>query len=462
MREDQPRAPWWLATWMQIRRLFPERQILLRTEGRLSYIRLSTRSQAVMAVFVLLVLAWTSFGSITVVMHRDVVAAKEQRHAEIIAERDRRIEDGKRAQQVLLEEFDEWKRLNRTLTVNLEDQTVVVRTLTAENRTLRQELELAAGKLAKAEGERDRILAEQTSLDKKINGLRSIVVSATTNNSTLKDHLDSSRRDLLEALAERNQIMVEANRMRRQISELETRLGTLQDQQLDTVQRLSEQMNELIDGTQRIVKLAGLEVSDLLVDEDAALPGGQGGPFVPTQFDGLPADRLKAGIGDLESRLELWQRLQGAVRQLPLAPPLAHYYVTSTYGKRRDPVNGRWAMHYGIDFGNSNGGRDPALATAPGVVEFAGWRGNYGKVVEIDHGSGIKTRYGHLHKVLVKKGDVVKFHDKIGLVGSTGRTTGAHLHYEISVNGKPRDPANFIRAGRYVFQSEPVVKESSK
>ncbi len=451
MKEDHPRTPWWLATRNLVRRTFPERQIVLRTEGRLSYIRLTTFSQTLLAALAFFVLVWTTFGSITFVVHRDVIAAKERRYEQIVAERDRRIEEGLRSQRALAHEFEEWKRLNRTLTVNLEDQTVVVRNLTSENRTLRHEMEQAATRLAYAEKERDRILAEQSSLDKKINNLRSAVVSTTTDNSALKGHLDASRKELLEALADRNQIMVEANRMRRQISELETRLSGLQDEQFNAVQRLSEQMDGLITGTQRIVKLAGLEVSDLLVEDDATSSSNQGGPFVPTQPDGLPGDRLKAGIEDLESRLELWQRLQGAVRQLPLAPPLTHYYVTSPYGKRRDPVNGRWAMHYGIDFGNRSA-RDPVLATAPGVVEFAGWRGNYGKVVEIDHGAGVKTRYGHLHKMLVKKGDVVKFHDKIGLVGSTGRTTGAHLHYEISVNGKPRDPSNFIRAGHYVYQ----------
>ena len=90
--------------------------------------------------------------------------------------------------------------------------------------------------------------------------------------------------------------------------------------------------------------------------------------------------------------------------------------------------------------------------TAPGVVTFSGWKGNYGRLVEVDHGAGIKTRYGHLAKSLVKKGQKVGFRDKIGLVGNSGRSTGAHLHYEVLFKNRPRNPTHFIKAGKYVFQ----------
>ena len=86
------------------------------------------------------------------------------------------------------------------------------------------------------------------------------------------------------------------------------------------------------------------------------------------------------------------------------------------------------------------------------MVTYAGWKGKYGKLVEISHGAGLKTRYGHLNKFYVKKGQKVKFYQKIGLLGSTGRSTGAHLHYEIVFRGRAKNPMKFIKAGRNVFQ----------
>ena len=92
------------------------------------------------------------------------------------------------------------------------------------------------------------------------------------------------------------------------------------------------------------------------------------------------------------------------------------------------------------------------MNTAPGKVVFTGWRPGLGWTVEIDHGMGIRTRYGHLRTILAKQGDEIGFRDKVGLLGNTGRSTGPHVHYEILVNGKPVDPTNFIMAGKYVFK----------
>ena len=107
-------------------------------------------------------------------------------------------------------------------------------------------------------------------------------------------------------------------------------------------------------------------------------------------------------------------------------------------------------MHYGLDFGSTP--RAPIYVTAPGTVSFAGWKGNFGKMIEVDHGAGIKTRYAHLSKITVKKGQTIAFGDKIGVIGSTGRSTGNHLHYEILFRDKALDPMQFIKAGRYVFK----------
>ncbi|MCZ6846993.1 MAG: M23 family metallopeptidase, partial [Alphaproteobacteria bacterium] len=118
---------------------------------------------------------------------------------------------------------------------------------------------------------------------------------------------------------------------------------------------------------------------------------------------------------------------------------------------RRDPFNNRLAMHPGLDFASRK--KIAVHVTAPGTVAFVGWNGGYGKVVEVDHGLGIRTRFAHLSRIFVKRGQNLEFREKVGLVGSTGRSTSTHLHYEVMVDGQQLDPANFLRAGQYVFKN---------
>jgi murein DD-endopeptidase MepM/ murein hydrolase activator NlpD len=145
-----------------------------------------------------------------------------------------------------------------------------------------------------------------------------------------------------------------------------------------------------------------------------------------------------------------WQGLQKLIRRLPLASPVDHYQMASRFGRRRDPINRRMAKHQGLDMAALN--RTSIYAPAPGKVVYRGWKGRYGRFVEIDHGNGLRTRYGHLRRIYVKRGQKVPFRYKIGQVGSSGRSTGPHLHYEILVNRKAVDPMKFIKAGKNVFK----------
>jgi murein DD-endopeptidase MepM/ murein hydrolase activator NlpD len=142
--------------------------------------------------------------------------------------------------------------------------------------------------------------------------------------------------------------------------------------------------------------------------------------------------------------------LQKLVGQLPLAAPLPHYQLESGFGARHDPFNGHTAFHSGLDL--SAPYRSPVYSTAPGTVIFTGVKDNYGRVVEIDHGHGIVTRYAHLHRILVARGQKVDLHTAIGELGSTGRSTGPHVHYEVIVDGTPQDPEKFLQAGKNVVQ----------
>ena len=126
-------------------------------------------------------------------------------------------------------------------------------------------------------------------------------------------------------------------------------------------------------------------------------------------------------------------------------PIMGEIDLSSGFGVRSDPFLGRPAMHTGLDIRGSTG--DPVRATANGTVETAGWNGGYGKMVEVDHGNGFSTRYGHMSEILVKVGQHIRVGQIVGRVGSTGRSTGPHLHYETRIDGDAVDPQKFLRAG---------------
>ena len=148
----------------------------------------------------------------------------------------------------------------------------------------------------------------------------------------------------------------------------------------------------------------------------------------------------------LKDRLNLLSIYKDALQFIPLKPPMEHYYISSQYGKRKHPVTGKYRMHHGIDLAGT--WQENVSVSADGTVVFAGYHGSFGKVIRIKHNYGIMTTYGHLAKINIKKGDIVIEGQIIGKMGRTGRVNGAHLHYEISVNGKSQNPNTYIKIGR--------------
>ncbi|MEZ4469674.1 MAG: M23 family metallopeptidase [bacterium] len=155
------------------------------------------------------------------------------------------------------------------------------------------------------------------------------------------------------------------------------------------------------------------------------------------------------GLSPLE-KMDRRDALRALIKQLPLAAPVDDYRLSSTFGRRIDPATGEPGFHPGVDMPGPL--QTPVKVTAPGTVVFAGWRGFYGRVVEVDHGNGIVTRYGHLYSALVRPGQQVGLLEKIGEMGNSGRSTGEHLHYEVLVEGEPQDPLKFLQAGKFLFK----------
>ena len=161
-------------------------------------------------------------------------------------------------------------------------------------------------------------------------------------------------------------------------------------------------------------------------------------------------------FASLKERLNLLAIYKDALQFIPLKPPMEHYYISSQYGKRKHPVTGKYRIHHGIDLAGT--WQEKISVSADGTVIFAGYHGTFGKVIRIKHRYGIVTTYGHLAKINVKMGDIVSEGQTIGKMGRTGRVAGAHLHYEISVNGKSQNPNSYIKVGRNLL-SRTSLKE---
>ncbi len=166
-----------------------------------------------------------------------------------------------------------------------------------------------------------------------------------------------------------------------------------------------------------------------------------GGPFIPAN-----SFAFVERVASLDDSLEHIRRIRKSTATLPLGKPIAGAQTTSRFGRRMDPFLKRPAFHAGIDFRAKRG--TPVRATAAGKVTYAGRNGGYGRMVEISHAHGLKTRYAHLSRISVRKGMMVDAETVIGRVGSTGRSTGPHLHYETLRGGKAVDPSIYLAARR--------------
>ncbi|MFL6820440.1 MAG: peptidoglycan DD-metalloendopeptidase family protein [Bradyrhizobium sp.] len=223
---------------------------------------------------------------------------------------------------------------------------------------------------------------------------------------------------------------------------LQTSLDKIESRQMAALNAVEDSMEARVRRMRGVFSDLGLDMAQL---EPTTPRPGIGGPFVPL--------KLSSDAGAFERQLYRINITRGQVERLSRTLSLVPYRkpvvgeveFTSGFGVRSDPFLGRPAMHTGLDFRAATG--DPVRATANGKVVSSGSAGGYGRMVEIDHGNGLSTRYGHLSEINVKVGDQIKIGQVIGEVGSTGRSTGPHLHYETRIDGEAVDPQKFLRAG---------------
>ncbi len=179
--------------------------------------------------------------------------------------------------------------------------------------------------------------------------------------------------------------------------------------------------------------------------ENSGNSGARGGPYEP-----LKTSALKEKEPDLYFNLKRMMVLNSLAAAMPLSFPLDSndFHVTSSFGGRSDPFRGTQAFHSGVDIAGPQGAR--IIAPSEGKVVSAGWHNAYGNTIDVDHGFGFVTRYGHLSKIMVRMGQTIKKGEVIAIQGSTGRSTGSHLHYEVRYNDEPMNPGRFLKAGAHV------------
>lgn len=218
------------------------------------------------------------------------------------------------------------------------------------------------------------------------------------------------------------------------------RLAELRHRQQRFVAKLRVAATQRLARVEAAIREVGLNPAQLA-------PGGRGGPFIPASALTLTGDRELRALAGLLDRLSA---MESALTVLPSGRPTMAPMQTSSYGYRRDPFNGLPAFHAGIDFPGTYG--QPILAASNGRVAFVGQRSGYGNCVEIDHGHGILTRYAHLSGFVARPGQSVTRGQQIARMGSTGRSTGTHLHFEVRINGNAVNPRRFLEAKSDVLE----------
>jgi murein DD-endopeptidase MepM/ murein hydrolase activator NlpD len=211
------------------------------------------------------------------------------------------------------------------------------------------------------------------------------------------------------------------------------RLRAETDKQRQELNELSNRVEAVEDTSRELAERSGV------VHENSSLPG-TGGPALPLDADGLAA--LEEKMTDLEKNLHAYEALMRGRGYTPYVWPVVGK-LESAFGGRRNPFGGSsYEFHTGQDIDAPWGA--PVIAGATGKVSFVGWQNGYGQLVVIDHGGGLTTRYGHLSQIGVSQGATVRRGEFVGKVGSTGRSTGPHLHYEVRINDEPVDPLKYL------------------
>lgn len=430
--------------WLE--RHFPERRVFLKSDTDTRFIRLRPMTQLAAFAGGALVVSWAIVATAIILMDsigagnfreqakRDMLTYQSRLNA-LAAERDNRAEEALAAQE----------RFNAALA-----QISVMQTELLASETRRRELETGIEVIQTTL--RDTMKAREAART----ALAALKSELTDNPQALADGSGSAPVDFLtvalaETAAERDRILENAQDALTRTQDLELEIALMREQNDQIFRQLEEAMTVSVAPLDKMFREAGLP-TDRIIEEVRRGYSGQGGPLTPlsmsTSGDYPSPDHLRANR--LLEQMDQLNMYRIAAEKAPFAMPVrSTFRFTSGFGYRRDPKTGGRRMHNGTDFAGAHGTN--IYATADGVVTHAGWDSGYGRTVRIKHAFGIETVYAHNSNIVVSKGQRVSRGQHIADMGSTGRSTGTHLHYEVRVGGKPINPMIYIKAANNVF-----------
>ncbi|MDG2298718.1 MAG: DUF5930 domain-containing protein [Planktomarina sp.] len=426
-------------------RRVPEKRLFLRTDTETRFVKLSPLTQVFMLLGVSIIVIWSIIATAIVLIEtigsgnfRDQArrdqALYEERLNALASERDIREQ----------ESIDSQNRFNTAL-----NQISVMQSTLLGSEDTRRELErginVIHGTLRRAMNEREEMRTELRSLQKKINPQVGVLPEAV-NIAEISETMEYMNQTLEEISQQRDNAVQTANLAKESMENLELEMQFFEEKSDQIFRQLEDALTISVKPLDKMFRTAGLSTKRLL-DQVKRGYSGQGGALSPILFQSTVLENRDPRVdraNNIISQLDKLNVYRIAIEKTPFDIPVKETYrFTSGFGPR-------WGeMHRGIDLAARS--RTPIYATADGVVTRAGWNGGYGRVVYIKHPFGIETRYAHLARIRVKKGQSVSRGQKIGDMGNSGRSTGTHLHYEVRVGGKAVNPMIFIKAGRNVF-----------
>lgn len=259
----------------------------------------------------------------------------------------------------------------------------------------------------------------------------------------------NEKASLNEALLQRDIAISERDALRQQLADLETAVKEIKAAELEVFDRVEaiakkeiQKIKSAFNAINAPIKKQGLYFNPLAGSKKKE---SSGGPYIPASVAKISDSRLNNKISAIYKAADDLEYYREVVKYVPLGKPVWSYWVTSKFGYRKDPFNKKNAGHKGVDLASRTGNKIQIKAKGR-VVKVEHSNRGYGNNVIIDHGNGFQTRYAHMNKIYVKKGDYLKIDATIGEVGNTGRSTGPHLHYEVLYQGHPVDPLPFMQA----------------